>query len=303
MNPRAAEFERHRGRLFGIAYRMLGSRADAEDVVQDAYLRWHHAEAEQIRTPVAWLTTVVTRLAIDRLRAAAVERQHYVGPWLPEPVVTPSAPSAEARLELDASMSIAFLRMLERLSPEERAALLLRDVFDSTYPEIARILDKTETACRQLIHRARERVRRDRARFEVSQEEHRRLLDQFSAAMHTADESALRALFATHATVTSDGGGKAAAATRPVEGTDRVARLFAGVAQRDRGRFSFIAVSVNGEPGLVMWAGGRPVSVMAIRAEGGRILELYSMMNPDKLKHVETHPDAPASGGFNPSQS
>jgi RNA polymerase sigma-70 factor (ECF subfamily) len=225
-----------------------------------------------------------------------------VGPWLPEPLVTPAAPSPEARLELDASMSIAFLRMLERLSPEERAALLLRDVFDSTYPEIARILDKTETACRQLIHRARERVRRDRARFEVSQEEHRRLLDQFSAAMHTADESALRALFATHATVTSDGGGKAAAATRPVEGNDRVARLFAGVA-RNRGRLLFIAVSVNGEPGLVMWAGGRLLSVMAIRAEGGRILELYSMMNPDKLKHVETHPDTPGSGGFGPSQS
>jgi DNA-directed RNA polymerase specialized sigma24 family protein len=142
MDPRVAEFERHRGRLFGIAYRMLGSRADAEEAVQDAYLRWHDADGERIRTPAAWLTTVVTRLAIDRLRAATVERRHYVGPWLPEPIVTASTPSAEELL---------------RLSPEERAALLLRDVFDSTYREIARILGKSEAACRQLIRRKRGR--------------------------------------------------------------------------------------------------------------------------------------------------
>ena len=184
-------------------------------------------------------------------------------------------------------MSVAFLVLLERLSPEERAAFLLRDVFDCAYSEIARILDKSEAACRQMIHRSRARVREDRARFTASQREHRALLEQFAAAMHASDESALQSLFAADATLTSDGGGKASAATRPVIGGERVARLFAGVAQRDQGAFSFTAVSVNGEPGLVMWGGSRPLSVMTILADHGRIARFYSIMNPDKLRDIE----------------
>ncbi len=289
--PPGDEFEQHRSRLFSIAYRMLGSRADAEDVVQDAYLRWHDADTEQIRSAGAWLTTVVSRLCIDRLRAATVERQRYIGPWLPEPIVAASTPSADEKLELDSSMSVAFLVLLERLSPEERAAFLLRDVFDSSYLEIARILDKSEAACRQMVHRARERVRKDRARFKASRREHKRLLEQFAAAMHASDESALRSLFAADATFTADGGGKAIAAGRPVIGSDRVARFFAGMSRRDQGQFSFTAVSVNGEPGLVMWSGIRPASVMAIQVRGGLIINFYSIRNPDKLTNVAVSPD------------
>jgi RNA polymerase sigma-70 factor (ECF subfamily) len=297
MTSRPAEFERQRSRLFGIAYRMLGTRSDAEDVVQDTYLRWHQADATEIRSAEAWLTTVTTRLCIDRLRAATLERSRYVGPWLPEPIVAAPTPSPEDQLELSASLSVAFLTILERLSPEERAGFLLREVFDCPYPEIARILGKREAACRQMIHRARERVRSEQPRFEVDPQEHRRLLDQFSAALHAGDEAALYALFAEDAVLTSDGGGKAPAATRTVTGNDRIARLFAGVAHKSQGRISFTAASVNGEPGLVLGFDGRWVSVMTIQAAGGRIRALYHVMNPDKLRSLDLigHPSHDAA--------
>ena len=284
MPPRAAEFEKQRSRLFGIAYRMLGARTDAEDIVQEAYLRWHDADAAEIRSAEAWLTTVTTRLCIDRLRAASRERSRYVGTWLPEPIVVASTPSPEDQLELSSSLSVAFLALLERLSPEERAGFLLREVFDCPYPEIARILGKREAACRQMIHRARERVRSEESRFEVDPLEHRRLLDQFSAALHTGDEAALLALFAEDAVLASDGGGKVTAATRLVNGNARIARLFAGVGRKAQGRLSFTESLVNGEPGLILSVDGRRASVLTIRAAGGRIRALYHVMNPDKLR-------------------
>lgn len=159
MQDLAGEFERHRPRLFGIAYRMLSSRTDAEDILQDAYIRWHRGASEDLRSPEAWLVTTVTRLCIDRLRAARTEREHYVGPWLPEPLIGEAAPGADARAELSSSLSIAFLVVLEQLEPDERAAFLLHEVFDTEYAEIAEILGKSEAACRQIVSRARKRVR------------------------------------------------------------------------------------------------------------------------------------------------
>ncbi|MPZ17740.1 MAG: RNA polymerase sigma-70 factor [Luteitalea sp.] len=287
MDERTTEFEQHRGRLFGIAYRMLGSRADAEDMVQEAYLRWHETNADAVRSSEAWLVTVVTRLCIDRLRAASVERERYIGPWLPEPIAVGPAPSPEATAALASSLSLAFLTLLERLSPEERAAFLLHDVFDCDYPAIARILGKREAACRQMVHRARGRVRRDRPRFEANHQEQRRLLEQFREAMHVADEGALRALFAADITLASDGGGKAPAATNILTGIERVARLFGGVARKWHGRLRYSPTTVNGEPGLVMWHEDQPRSVLVIEAApGARIGSIYQQMNPDKLRDL-----------------
>ncbi|MGH9163120.1 MAG: RNA polymerase sigma-70 factor [Vicinamibacteraceae bacterium] len=289
MDERTAEFERYRGRLFAIAYRMLGSRADAEDMVQEAYLRWHTTNAEVVRSSEAWLVTIVTRLCIDRLRAASVERERYVGPWLPEPIAVEPESSPEDKAELASSLSLAFLTLLERLSPEERAGFLLHEVFDCDYPTIARILGEREAACRQMVHRARGRVRHDRSRFETNHEEQRHLLEQFTAAMHLADEEALRAVFAPDITLISDGGGKAPAATKIVSGIDRVARLFAGVATKWQGRVRYTPATVNGEPGLVMWHDAQPVSVLVIEtAPEARISSIYQQLNPDKLKDLIT---------------
>ena len=212
-----AQFERSRGRLFGIAYRMLGSVEEAEDVVQESYLRWDRAEPVELRSPEAWLVAVTTRLAIDRLRRIASERRHYAGNWLPEPIAT--APEAADRgAEMASDLSMAFLLLLERLTAEERAALLLRDVFDTDYAEIGRILERSEAACRQLVHRARERVRGERRRVRVPAETHERLLERFLAALHADDPDAMLALVAEDATWTSDGGGKVAATRRVVRG-------------------------------------------------------------------------------------
>src|SRR5688500_17011172 len=191
----AATFEALRSRLFGLAYRMLGSRAEAEDIIQDTYLRWHQANRDRIETPEAWLVTTTTRLAIDRLRRLKTEREAYVGQWLPEPMVT-QPPPPDRNLELAADLSIAFLTLLERLAPEERAAFLLHDVFDVGYGEIASVLEKSEAACRQVVHRARERVRNDRKRFDVTESAKAQMLHKFVAAMEARNERALLALFA-----------------------------------------------------------------------------------------------------------
>jgi RNA polymerase sigma-70 factor (ECF subfamily) len=190
----AEVFERHRVRLFGIAYRMLGSVEDAEDVVQECFLRWDAADPTAVRSPEAWLVAVTTRLAIDRLRRVVTERKHYAGHWLPEPIATAREAAADRGAEMASDLSMAFLVLLERLAPEERAALLLRDVFDADYGEIARVLERSEAACRQLVHRARVRVRGERTRFSVPPETHERLLERFLAALGADDQEALLAL-------------------------------------------------------------------------------------------------------------
>jgi RNA polymerase sigma-70 factor, ECF subfamily len=276
-------FEALRGRLFGLAYRMLGSRADADDIVQEAYVRWHEVDHQRIESPEAWLVTTTSRLAIDRLRRLRTEREAYVGPWLPEPIVT-HAPPPDQNLDLAADLSIAFLTLLERLAPDERAAFLLHDVFDVGYGQIASVLERSEAACRQVVHRARERVRGDRKRFDVTESAKASLLQKFMTALEARDEPALVSLFAPDATWTADGGGKTGAAPHPILGADRIARLVLGL--RDR----FWAVdrtvelaTVNGETGLCIRDGDRMTATLSIATDGRQILAVYAVVNPDKL--------------------
>lgn len=281
-------FERTRPRLFGIAYRMMGSIEDAEDLVQETYLRWQKADASSVREPEGWLVTVITRLAIDRLRRARTEREAYLGPWLPEPLPTGPWRRADERTELQSDLSMAFLVMLERLAPEERAALLLRDVFDCEYREIADTLQKRQAACRQIVHRARARVRRDQPRFEVSLEAKERLLTKFVAAIEADDKEEVLALLAEDATWTTDGGGKTSAARRIVRGAMRVARLILGFTRKGRGILTSEIGWLNGEPAWISYAGDRVFAATAVLTDGHRILAVYRVLNPDKLRSLES---------------
>ncbi|MGH8854191.1 MAG: RNA polymerase sigma factor SigJ, partial [Telluria sp.] len=215
-----------RPRLFSIAYRMLGIRADAEDVVQDAWLRWHGSDREQVRSAEAWLVTTVTRLAIDRLRSSKVEREAYVGWWLPEPLVELDENTPERALELAGDVSVAFMWVLERLTPEERAAFLMRQVFDSDYADLAQVLGKSEAACRQLVHRAQARIQQERPRFSVPGDAHRALLAAFMQAAGSGDLAAMRGLMADQVQLVSDGGGKVKSFMRILQGAGRVAGVF-----------------------------------------------------------------------------
>jgi RNA polymerase sigma-70 factor, ECF subfamily len=283
MDSRAAEFQQHRPRLYGIAYRMLGARAEAEDMVQDAYLRWHRSDIDAIQNPEAWLVTTVTRLCIDRLRVVSIEREAYKGPWLPEPIMSEAPSSPDRASELADDLSMALLVVLERLAPEERAGFLLREVFDSGYEEIAGILGKSTASCRQLVHRAQERVRRERPRFHVSAAARDSLLDRLIAAIKSADKQALIALFADDATWTADGGGKVAATSKVLRGGARIAKLLLGLGRRLEAGDRIEKVTINGETGLVLRFGGSVVTLLSIYTDGVRILAAYNVVNPDKL--------------------
>ena len=280
----AATFDAVKPRLFGLAYRMLGSRAEAEDVVQDAYIRWHQADEATVRNAEAWLVTTATRLAIDRLRTLKAEREAYVGPWLPEPLIgTPPAPP-DRDAELASDLSIAFLVLLERLAPEERAAFLLHDVFDCGYPEIASLLGKSEAASRQIVHRARGRVRGEQQRFQPTEAARVRLLETFVAAVGARDEQTLLRLFAPDATWTADGGGKAAAVPHPIEGAPAIVKLLLGLQKRfSREEVTMRLGTVNGETGVLISLRGRIASAITIVTDGERIESAYAIVNPDKL--------------------
>jgi len=280
-------FVRLRPRLFGIAYRMLGIRADAEDIVQEAWLRWQNGGSADAHVPDAWLVTVVTRLSIDRLRGAQAERERYVGPWLPEPLLEDAVDSPESALEAAGDISTAFLLMLERLAPEERAVFLLHQVFDFDYGDVAAMVGKTEAACRKVLQRARERVRAERARFAVDRTLHLELLGRFVQAARSADPAQVQALLAADVVYAGDGGGKAKTTVRQVCGADRVGRLVAGIERKWLGAASrHDVVSVNGAPGLLTWRDGLPHSVTSIHVEDGRIAAIYVVRNPDKLGGV-----------------
>ena len=284
----AAAFEEHRGRIWRVAYRMPGSRAEADDVVQEAYRRWHGTSREEIRSPQAWLVTTVTRLALDRLRQLRAEREHYVGPWLPEPLVAEPAPEQAAELASD--LSIAFLAVLERLAPEERAAFLLHEVFESDYADIARVLGKSEVACRQIVSRARKRVKAERPRVKVSAAASARLVEGLMQAIRAQDRDAMLGLLAEEATWTSDGGGRAKAALKVIRGAPKVARFATGVYRKLIDRVEFRRVIVNGEPGFATLMDGVLFSVMAVRTDGRRILDVYAILNPEKLKGISVPP-------------
>ena len=287
LTDRAELFEDARPRLYGIAYRMLGAIDDAEDLVQETYLRWQQADPDEIRSPTAWLRTVVTRLAIDRARRKRKEREAYVGRWLPEPMLTGAWKRADARTEMESELSMAFLAMLERLAPEERATLLLRDVFGHSYGEIADAVEKSEVACRQMVHRARKRVRRDDARFAVPPEATEQLLTRFLTALEADDEDGVLALLSEDVAYTSDGGGRVPAARRIVRGAPGVARLLVGLARKFwKHGVTHRVASLNGEPGILSWRAGRLYSTTSVLTDGARIHAVYRVVNPDKLRHA-----------------
>ncbi|HEV2623321.1 MAG TPA: RNA polymerase sigma factor SigJ [Frateuria sp.] len=287
MDAQTALFQRHRPRLFGLAYRMLGTPADAEDVLHDAWLRWHAQDTAALDDPEAWLVTVTTRLALDRLRRAKSERAHYTGPWLPEPLV-PDAERPEDELERGETITLSFLLLLERLSPDERAAFLLNEVFDYSHAEAAAILGIHEDACRQRVHRARTRLREGRPRFSVDGPTRQRMLRRFIEAMKQPDLESLRALFAEDAIAISDGGGIVRAVLRPLQGADRLARLYTQIATRfySRPDVRLTIVELNGEPVLLSWIGDTLASATWIECEGDHITATLALRHPGKLARL-----------------
>jgi RNA polymerase sigma-70 factor, ECF subfamily len=277
-------FESHRAKLFGLAYRMLGVRAEAEDVLQDAYLRWKDVDPAEVRSTEAWLTTTVTRLSIDRLRKLKTERDSYFGPWLPEPLAEQDLRTPELAVELQDDVSIAFLTLLEALAPDERAAFVLHDVLDDDYVDIAEALGKSEAACRQLVHRARERVTAKRRRFQVDDATRRRMLERFIAIAAKGDRREIVQLFAADAVLTSDGGGKAAAVFHPLLGAERISYLYHVVARRLTRDVEARIVTVNGELGIGYFWCGTLRTLMTVDTDGEVIHSVYTIRNPDKLR-------------------
>ena len=296
-NP-AASFEPYRRRLLGLAYRMLGSMADAEDAVQETYLRWHGADREKVSDPRGFLMTTTARICLDMLSSARARREEYVGPWLPEPVLDTAALAPDSRTELAEDLSIALLLTLDRLSPLERAAFLLHDVFDFSFSEVATALERSEAACRQLATRARAHVRAARPRGATApphsgeiDAKHAQLLFAFMAATQSGDLNALTQLLASDVRVVTDGGGKVRAALDVIDGADRAARFLVDATRPRAGAwwrkdFTLRFATINGLPGIIVDAPEGPVQTAAFEIEGDIIRALYVVRNPDKLRHL-----------------
>jgi len=291
----SASFEPHRRRLLGLAYRMLGSMAEAEDAVQEAYLRWHDTDRDRVDEPRAFLMTTTTRICLDVLKSARVRREAYVGPWLPDPVTDTDALAPDAQTELAEDLSVALLLALERLSPLERAAFLLHDVFDYSFTQVADALDRNEAACRQLATRARTHVREARPRGVVPSRgasgsldpKHAELVSAFIAASRSGDIEALTRMLTSDARVVSDGGGKVPATLNVIEGGDRVAAFLAGVVRK--GWIDEMTVrfdTINGLPGLLLSGPHGLVQTTAFEFDGDRVSAIYVVRNPDKLRHL-----------------
>jgi RNA polymerase sigma-70 factor (ECF subfamily) len=284
--------ERFRPLLFAIAYRMLGSAADAEDAVQDAFLRWRQAAVAGVvvEKPKAWLTTVITNRCLDELGSARAKRETYVGPWLPEPLVADAAPDvAEQVVELD-SLSMAFMVLLETLTPKERAAFLLHDVFAYGFSEIAAMLGENDATCRQLAKRARTRIAERRPRFPAPEEQQARLAERFIGAVSEGDVAGLAAMLTEDVVVWSDGGGKVSASRKPVIGRDKVATFLTRIAQQRPPGTSFERCLVNGQPGFLTVIDGKPAGALALDLADGAIRAVYIVVNPDKLRHLRASP-------------
>ncbi|MFN8372791.1 MAG: RNA polymerase sigma-70 factor [Anaerolineae bacterium] len=279
-------FENYRSLLFGIAYRMLGSVMEAEDMVQEAYLRYQATPPESIRAPKAFLATVVTRLCLDHLKSAQEKRTQYFGPWLPEPLLTDDGAPQQRTIERE-SLSMAFLVLLESLSPAERAVFLLHEVFDYDYDEIAPIVGKEEAACRQLLHRAKQHINEHRPRFQPTAEEHREILGKFMMAVGSGDVQSLTSLLAEDVVSWGDGGGKAHAGPRPMVGRDVVAKLLIGLGKRIANEgYTFLIEQINGQPALVYKRDGQAFGVVLLDIGDGKIHGIRSVINPDKLRHL-----------------
>jgi len=285
MDNATLAFNRLRPRLQAIAYRMLGSLAEAEEVVQDVWLRWHEAAQDALDNPDGWLVTVTTRLAIDRYRAVKVQREHYVGQWLPEPQLTDSPSSPEQILERADELSLAFLTVLERLSPEARAAFLMREVFDADYADVARTLARSEAACRQLVSRAKTQLKEARPRYAVPPDTHLRLLRRFADALTGQDFSLIRDLLDDGAELIGDGGGRVPAFAH-LAGGQRIAQLFYATSLRHRDAMRIEIVRLNGDWGLLRFVDGALESAQAIETDGERVVRIHSQRNPDKLARI-----------------
>ena len=291
---RLATFEQYRGLLFSIAYRMLGSVADAEDMLQETFIRWQQTEDEDIRSPRAFLITIISRLCINQLQSARAQREQYIGEWLPEPITTDPGSDPLWLIKVDESLSMAFLLLLERLTPMERAVFILREVFEYEYAEIAAILSQSEPNCRQILRRARQHIGGVRPRFRISHGKKKDLLERFVAATTTGDMESLVALLASDVVLQSDGGGKAVAVPNLVRGVDNVARGAMGGLQKLLPRhLVHRLVDINGEPGILSYLGGKPFSVLTIDAGESHIRAIYVLTNPEKLSHLPELPPDP----------
>jgi RNA polymerase sigma-70 factor, ECF subfamily len=282
---RIRDFDRYRPLLFSVAYRMLGSVMDAEDIVQEAFVRWQGASEGEVRSPRAYLSAVVTRLSIDQLRSARVRREEYVGPWLPEPL--PEEPDIADTAALNESLSMAFLVLLESLTPTERAVFLLREVFDYDYGEISHLVGKSEANCRQIARRARGYIAAQRPRFERSPEQEERLTESFLEACMDGDMEGLLGLLAEDIILWSDGGGKVRAALNPIRGSDKVARFFMGILGKAPPGLVVRQTKVNGQPGIIgYYADGQPQSVTTFDIADECIRAIHILVNPEKLGNV-----------------
>jgi RNA polymerase sigma-70 factor, ECF subfamily len=286
---RLATFDEHRSLLFSIAYRMLGTVADAEDMLQETFIRWQQTADVEVRNPRAFLITIISRLCINQLQSGRAKREEYVGHWLPEPVLTDQESDPLGVLRLDESLSMALLVLLERLTPVERAVFLLREVFDYTYADIAQTLGQTEANCRQLFHRARQHVGTMRKRFQTSGREHLDLLERFVQASRNGDMEGLISLLSSDVTLHSDGGGKAIAVPNVVRGAEKVARgLVHGITHVLPKDLVFKSAWINGDAGVISYLDGKPYSVLIIDVRNSLVKAVYIVTNPDKLAHVPT---------------
>lgn len=280
-------FEAHRPLLFSIAYRMLGSVAEAEDMVQEAFLRFCRADLAEVRSPRAYLTTVVSRLCLDQLKSARARREQYIGPWLPDPLITAGPDAQIERLDEHASIGIAFLILMERLSPVERAVFLLHEVFDYSHTEIGEIVHKSEAACRQIFHRAKTHLVEGRPRFSTTPEAGRRLVEAFLLAATVGDMPALIGMLDEDVIHLSDAGGTRPAALRPIHGRDAVARMVVGIARKELGRgLAWELVELNGLPGVLFRDGDTPDFALSFETDGEHIHALYASLHPEKLAHL-----------------
>lgn len=280
------DFTTHRPLLFSIAYRMTGSASEAEDIVQESYLRYSAAARDEIRSPKAFLSTIVTRLCLDHLKSARAQREQYIGPWLPEPLLTRDLAPDLQRIEQRELLASAFLVLLESLSPPERAVFLLREVFEYEHAEIAAMLGLSPSNCRQLFHRAQLRIAERRPRFEPSREAQRRLLERFQAACGTGDMATLTELLAADVVAYSDGGGRVNAARNPIYGRDKVVRFILGQLGKAPADMRAELAEVNGAPALLVFAGPALLYVASFTIADGQIHALHSVLNPDKLAYI-----------------
>ncbi len=285
-------FETYRYLLFSIAYRMLGSVMEAEDMVQEAYLRYQATPRETIRAPKAFLCTIVTRLCLDHLKSARVQRETYVGPWLPEPVLTGTddmvTQSPAAEVNIHESISMAFLVLLESLTPVERAVFLLREVFDYEYHEIARMVEREEATCRQLFSRAKKHIAANRPRFEPTPEQHQAILSQFMQVVEAGDLTGIMNLLAEDVAWWSDGGGKVKSAIRPIKGRDPVHRFIGGLIRMRPSATTHELIELNGKNAILIRTAGEVYGVFTVETDHERVTQVRAVTNPDKLRHLKT---------------